>query len=114
MGTDRCPILELNQARTGIGTVFHVYGTMALDQPQRGEDNQHWHQQSTIKKHWNSGAPSAFGSWKWRGGAAADEGGAVRIRQFIDVATLRGQWHRINPSEARTISIDTDKQQPAS
>ena len=29
MGTDRCPILELNRACTGIGTVFR----MALDQP---------------------------------------------------------------------------------
>jgi hypothetical protein len=33
---------------------------MALDQPQRGEDDQHRHQQTTIKKHWNGGAPSAL------------------------------------------------------
>jgi hypothetical protein len=39
MGTDRCPILELNRARTGIGTVFRVNGLMALDQPQRGKDD---------------------------------------------------------------------------
>jgi hypothetical protein len=60
MGTGRCSILELNRARTGIGTVFHVYGTMALDQPQQGEDDQHRHQQTTIKKHRNGGAPSAL------------------------------------------------------
>ena len=60
MGTGRCPILELNRAHTGIGTVFRVDGTMALDQPQLGKDNQHWHQQTTIKKHWNGGAPSAL------------------------------------------------------
>ena len=60
MGTGRCPILELNRARTGIVTVFRVDGAMALDQPQRGEDDQHRHQQTTIKKHWNGGAPSAL------------------------------------------------------
>jgi hypothetical protein len=60
MGTGRCPILELNRAHTGIGTVFRVDGTMALDQPQRGKDDQHWHQQTTIKKHQNGGAPSAL------------------------------------------------------
>jgi len=76
MGTDRCPILELNQARTGIGTVFHVYGTMALDQPQRGEDNQHRHQQSTIKKHWNGSAPSALDDGS--GGAGRRQMKAVR------------------------------------
>jgi hypothetical protein len=70
----------LNRARTGIGTVFHEDGTMALDQPQQGEDDQHRHQQTTIKKHRNGGAPSAL------------EDGAV----------------------ARTISIDTVKQQSAS
>jgi len=43
MGTDRCPILELNRACTGIDTVFCIDGTMALDQPQRGEDDQHRH-----------------------------------------------------------------------
>ena len=80
MGTDRCPILELNLARTGIGTVFRIDGTMVLDQPQRGEDDQHRHQQTTINKHRNGGAPSAFGSWQCRGRAAADEGGAVWTR----------------------------------
>ena len=48
------------------------------------------------------------------GVAAAEEDGAVRTRQFVDVAMSRGRWHRINPSEARTISIDTNKQQSAS
>ncbi len=56
----KCPILELNRARTGIGTVFRVDGTMVLDQPQRGKDDLHRHQQSTIIKHWNGGAPSAL------------------------------------------------------
>ncbi len=60
MGTGRCPILELNRARTGIGTVFRVDGTMAPDQPQRGKDDQHRHQQTTIKKHWNGNAPLAL------------------------------------------------------
>jgi hypothetical protein len=59
-GTGRCPILELNRARTGIGTVFRVDGMMALDKPQQGEDDQHRHQQTTIKKHLNGGAPSAL------------------------------------------------------
>jgi hypothetical protein len=33
---------------------------MALDQPQQGEDDEHWHQQTTIKKHWNGCAPSVL------------------------------------------------------
>ena len=60
MGTDRCPTLGLNRAHTGIVTVFHVDGMMALDQPQRGEDDQHRHSQTTIKKYRNGGAPSAL------------------------------------------------------
>jgi hypothetical protein len=60
MGTDRCPILELNHVRTGIGTVFRVDGVMALYQPQQGKGNQHQHKQTTIKKHWNGVAPSAL------------------------------------------------------
>ena len=55
-----------------------------------------------------------IGRWQWHGRAAAEEGGAVRTRRFVDVATSRGRWRRISPSEARTISIDTDKQQSAS
>jgi hypothetical protein len=50
----------LDCAYTGIGIVFRVDGLMALDQPQQGEDDQHWHQQTTSKKHWNGGAPSAL------------------------------------------------------
>jgi hypothetical protein len=55
-----------------------------------------------------------IGRWQWRGGAAAEEGGAVRKQRFVDVAMSRGRWRRISPSEARTINIDTDKQQSAS
>jgi hypothetical protein len=113
MGTSRCPILELNRARTGIGTVFRVDGTMALDQPKRGEDDQSAPTNNNQKAlEWRRSF--GVGRWQWRGGAAAEEGGAVRTQRFFDVATSRGQWCRISPSEARTISIDTDKQQSAS
>jgi hypothetical protein len=54
--------------------------------------------------------------WKmgvlWRGGGRRRRCGAET--RFVDVATLRGRWRRISPSEAKTISIDTDKQQSAS
>jgi hypothetical protein len=79
-GTGRCPILELNRARTGIGTVFRVDGMMALDKPQQGEDDQHRHQQTTIKKHFEWRRSFGVGRWQWRGGAAAEEGVAVRTR----------------------------------
>jgi hypothetical protein len=87
---------------------------MVLGQPQRGEDDQHRHQQTTIKKHRNGGAPSALEDGSGMAGRRQKKAGAVRTRRFIDVAKSRGRWHRINPSKARTININTDKQQSAS
>jgi hypothetical protein len=40
------------------------------------------------------------GRWQWRGWAAAEEGGAVRTQRFIDVATSRGRWRRVQPQQA--------------
>jgi hypothetical protein len=63
---------------------------------------------------WRRSFGVGVGRWQWRGGATTEEGGAVRTQSLVDVAMLRGRWRRINPSEARTISTDTNKQQSAS
>jgi hypothetical protein len=113
MGTGRCPILELNHARTGIGTVFHVWDDGAgSTSARRGRSTSAPTNNNQKVSEWRR----SFGvrRWQWHGRAAAEEGGAVRTRRFVDVATSRGQWRRINRSKARTISIDTDKQQSAS
>ena len=111
MGTGRCPILELNRARTGIGTVFCVDGTMALDQPQQGEDDQHRHQQTTIKKQWNGGATSALedgsGVAGWR------QKKAVWCRHDDSLTWQRQGDDGAGSAPARqgqsALSIDTDK-----
>jgi len=132
MGTGRCPILELNRARTGVGTVFCADGTMALDQPQRGEDDQHRHQQTTIKKHWNGGAPSVLedGSgvvgrrqkrkavrcghddsltWQCRGG---DGAGSAPARQGRSASILINNNQQVKQSWVVDNTTSDERRQP--
>ena len=131
MGTDQCPILELNRARTGIGTVFHVDGTMALDQPQRGKDDQHRHQQTTIKKHRNGGAPSALedGSgmvgrrqkkvvwyghdnsltWQRRGD---DGAGSTPVRRGRSASTLINNNQQVKQSRLADNTTSNERRRP--
>ena len=132
MGTGRCPILELNRARTGIGTVFRVDGTMALDQPQRGEDDQYRPQQTTIKKHWNGGAPSALedgsgvagrrrqkkavrcghdGSLTWR--RRGDDGaGSAPARRGRSASTLINNNQQVKQSRVVDNTTSDERRQP--
>ena len=131
MGTGRCPILELNRARTGIGTVFRVDGTMALDQPQRGEDDQHRHQQTTIKKHRNGDAPSVLedGSgmagrqqkkavrcghddsltWRRRGD---DGAGSTPVRRGRSASTLSNNNQQAKQSRVVDNTTSDERRQP--
>jgi hypothetical protein len=131
-GTSLCPrILELNRACTGIGTAFRVDGTMALDQPQQGEDNQHRHQQTTIKTHWNGSAPSALedGSgvagwqqkmavrcghddsltWQRRGD---DGAGSAPVRQGRSASTLINNNQQVKQSRVMDNTTSDERRQP--
>jgi hypothetical protein len=131
MGTGRCPILELNRARSGFGTVFSVDGTMALDQPQRGEDDQHRHQKTTIKKHPNGGTPLALedGSgvvgwrqkkavrcghddslmWRHRGGNGA---GSTPARRGRSASTLTNNNQQVKQSRVVDNTMSNERRQP--
>jgi hypothetical protein len=131
MGTGQCPILELNHARTGIGTVFHLDGTMVLDQPQRGKDDEHWHQQTTIKQHWNGCAPLALedgsgvaGRWQkkavwcghddsltWRG-QGDDGAGSAPVRRGRSASTLINNNQQVKQSRVVDNTTSDERRQP--
>jgi hypothetical protein len=105
---------------------------MALDQPWRGEDDEHWHQQTTIKKHsWNGCAPLALedGSgvagrrqkkavrcgnndsltWQRRGD---DGAGSAPARQGRSTSTLINNNQQVKQSRVVDNTTSDERRQP--